>query len=201
MRSSWSGTQSRVSSSVDQITCSTPAWRAASAILRACSTSFSGEKCSQKKVTQYAPYAPSNAAFRLVGSSTSAPTTSTPMAASSRLLSESGLRVTARPSSTIARTSPPPWAPVAPSTAMIFFSDMDVSPPVRTVFGTGHASWRAARTRRWPGGAVWRRHRSLLSSRCRQVPRDGSGCRKRSLPLGRSSSRCRCPPVAPTLTS
>ncbi len=55
MRSSSSGTHCRVSSRVDQMTCSTPASLAAAAILRTCSISFSGEKCSQKAVTQNAP--------------------------------------------------------------------------------------------------------------------------------------------------
>ncbi len=47
MRSSSSGTQLRVSSRVDQMTWPTPASFAASARLRACASSFSGEKCSQ----------------------------------------------------------------------------------------------------------------------------------------------------------
>src|SRR6476620_6243979 len=54
--------------------------------------------------------------------------TSAPWEASSRARSESALRVSARAvngpagSARIARTRPPPWAPVAPTTAMIFFS-------------------------------------------------------------------------------
>ena len=52
IRSSLSGTRVRVSSSVDQMTCSTPALRAASAMFRACANSFSGDMCSQKLVTQ-----------------------------------------------------------------------------------------------------------------------------------------------------
>ena len=45
----------RVSSSVDHITCWSPAPFAAPAMLRAWVTSFSTEKCSQKFVTQNAP--------------------------------------------------------------------------------------------------------------------------------------------------
>src|SRR4051812_22806500 len=60
----------------------------------------------------------------------SASTTSTPSFASAFALSELALRVMARGtkppagSSRIARTSPPPCAPVAPTTAMIFLSAM-----------------------------------------------------------------------------
>ena len=50
-----------MSSSVDQITCLTPAAAAARAWFPACSISFSAEKCSQKFVRQNAPCAPSNA--------------------------------------------------------------------------------------------------------------------------------------------
>ena len=46
-------------------TCCTPAAFAACARLRACASSFSGEKCSQKLVTQNAPCAPANARSRL----------------------------------------------------------------------------------------------------------------------------------------
>ena len=55
MRLSLSGTHLRVSSSVDQITCATPACFAACAMVRASAISFSGEKWSQKNVTQKAP--------------------------------------------------------------------------------------------------------------------------------------------------
>jgi hypothetical protein len=44
IRSSLNGTHFRVSSSVDQITCSRPAALAAAAIAAACACSFSGEK-------------------------------------------------------------------------------------------------------------------------------------------------------------
>ena len=94
--SSSSGTIRRVSSSVDQMTCRTPAALAACARLRAWASSFSGEKCSQKLVTQYAPYAPCNARSTLAASSRSAATTSAPAAARARALSESTWRVTAR---------------------------------------------------------------------------------------------------------
>src|SRR5438270_7588835 len=134
MRSSLSGTHLRVSSSVDQITCFTPASRAASAIALACASSVVGEKWFQKKVTQYAPYAPSKARRRLSASSTFPATTSAPSAASARALSELTSRVIARAtngpslSDVMARTNPPPCAPVAPTTAMIFLSDIDVPP-------------------------------------------------------------------------
>ncbi len=52
MRSSLSGTHLRVSSSVDQMTCSMPASFAAWAMSLASAISFSGEKCAQKNVTQ-----------------------------------------------------------------------------------------------------------------------------------------------------
>ena len=55
MRLSVSGTHLRVSSRVDQTTCFTPASLAAWAMARAWASSFSGEKWSQKKVTQKAP--------------------------------------------------------------------------------------------------------------------------------------------------
>src|SRR3954451_11267489 len=134
MRSSLSGTHLRVSSSVDQITCVTPASRAASAIARACASSVAGEKWFQKKVTQYAPYAPSNARRSLPASSTPPATTSAPSAASALALSELTSRVIARAtngpslSAVMAPTNPPPCAPVAPTTAMIFLSDIDVPP-------------------------------------------------------------------------
>src|SRR5688572_5552714 len=60
----------------------------------------------------------------------SAATTSTPSAASSRAFSEFTSRVIARAwngpfgSAAMARTSPPPCAPVAPMTAMIFLLSM-----------------------------------------------------------------------------
>ena len=69
-------------------------------------------------------------ARELARSSRSAATTSAPAAASAWAFSPSGLRVSARTakppfgSARIARTSPPPCAPVAPTTAMIFFSAM-----------------------------------------------------------------------------
>ena len=69
---------------------------AASARFFACAFSFSAEKCSQKFVTQYAPYAPVNACVRLSRSSRSAFTTSAPRAASARALSLPGSRVIAR---------------------------------------------------------------------------------------------------------
>ena len=52
MRSSASGTHFRVSSKVDQMACRIPARFAASARFVAWAVSFSGEKCSQKFVTQ-----------------------------------------------------------------------------------------------------------------------------------------------------
>ncbi len=52
MRLSLKGTHLRVSSSVDQITWRTPAAFAARAMAAASARSFSGEKCSQKNVTQ-----------------------------------------------------------------------------------------------------------------------------------------------------
>jgi hypothetical protein len=55
MRESSRGTHCRVSSSVDQMTCRTPAAFAAFAIAPASATSLSAERCAQKKVTQYAP--------------------------------------------------------------------------------------------------------------------------------------------------
>jgi len=132
MRSSPSGTSFRVSSNVDQMTCCSPACCAACAIARASAISRSAEKWSQKNVTQYAPYAPAKARSRLAASSTSAATTSAPSAASARALSELASRVSARAvngpfaSAMMARTSPPPCAPVAPTTAMIFFSSIVV---------------------------------------------------------------------------
>src|SRR5687767_14194022 len=81
--------------------------------------SFSGEKCSQKLVTAKTPCAPAKARRRLSTSSRSAATTSAP-----GRRAFSGLRViarTAKPplgSSRMARARPPPWAPVAPVTAM-----------------------------------------------------------------------------------
>ena len=52
MRSSPRGTHRRVSSRVDQTTWATPVSFAACAMASACACSFSGEKWSQKKVTQ-----------------------------------------------------------------------------------------------------------------------------------------------------
>ena len=52
IRLSSSGTHLRVSSSVDQIACCTPAAFAACAMFLACACSRSTEKCSQKLVTQ-----------------------------------------------------------------------------------------------------------------------------------------------------
>src|SRR4249919_3154548 len=125
MRSSLSGTFLRVSSSVDQTMCFTPAAFAACAMFCACAYSFCGEKCSQKLVMKKAPWAPCSARSTLASSSRSAVTTSAPAAASARALSESAWRVIARRrkppagSSRMARARPPPWAPVAPTTAMI----------------------------------------------------------------------------------
>src|SRR5688572_30604713 len=119
MRGSESGTSFRVSSSVDQITCFAPTSFAARAMFAAWAISFSGEKCSQKLVTAKTPCAPAKARRRLSTSSRSAATTSAP-----GRRAFSGLRVrarTAKPplgSSRMARTRPPPWAPVAPATAM-----------------------------------------------------------------------------------
>ena len=119
-----------MSSSVDQTACRTPAAFVARAIAAACFNSRSVEKCSQKFVTRKAPWAPAKARSRLAGSSASPATTSAPAAASARALSEAVLRVIARAanrcsgSARMARTSPPPWAPVAPMTAMVFLSDM-----------------------------------------------------------------------------
>jgi hypothetical protein len=126
MRGSSSGTHRRVSSRVDQTTCFTPASFAALAIARACASSLSGERWSQKKVTQYAPWAPANAFFRLSTSSTSAATTSAPSFASSFAFAPFGSRVSARAanpplgSARMARMRPPPCAPVAPTTAIVF---------------------------------------------------------------------------------
>ena len=112
------------------MTCSTPARFAASAMFFAWAISFSGEKCSQKLVTRKAPQAPLKARSRASGASMSALTTSTPPSASARAASESGLRVRPRavksplPSAWIARARPPPWAPVAPTMAMVFVSLM-----------------------------------------------------------------------------
>ena len=120
----------RESSSVDQITCFTPARLAASARFFACSSSLSPEKCSQKLVSAKTPWAPVNALVRLSTLSRSASTTAAPAWASAWALSEVVFRVSARAakpplgSLRMARTSPPPWAPVAPTTAMIFLSDM-----------------------------------------------------------------------------
>src|SRR6185503_5895869 len=81
---------------------------------------------SQKKVTQKAPCAPSNALRSAALSLTLAATTSAPCCASGLALSLAGSRVTARAakpplgSARIARTSPPPCAPVAPTTAIVF---------------------------------------------------------------------------------
>ena len=55
MRASASGTHRRVSSSVDQMTCPSPACFAAAAMFFASASSLSGEKWSQKNVTQKAP--------------------------------------------------------------------------------------------------------------------------------------------------
>src|SRR3990172_1712184 len=98
------------------------------AMLFASATSFSGEKCSQKKVTQNAPCAPWKALFRLSTSPTSARTTSAPIFSSSFAFTDSVFRVNARTryppflSFKIARHSPPPCAPVAPTTAMILLA-------------------------------------------------------------------------------
>ena len=110
------------------MTCFSPAAFAAAASWNAWDFSRSGEKCSQKNVTQNAPYAPWNALASDSSSSTLACTTVAPSRASSFALSESGVRVSARTeysllgSERIARASPPPWLPVAPMTAMIFLS-------------------------------------------------------------------------------
>ena len=96
MRRSSRGTHFRVSSRVDQMTCRTPACFAASAMLFASASSFSGEKCSQKKVTQNAPWAPWNALFRLSASSMSTSTTSAPRLLSSFALPEPAFLVRAR---------------------------------------------------------------------------------------------------------
>jgi hypothetical protein len=130
MRLSVSGTSLRVSSSVDHTTCLRPADFAACAMAAACTSSFSGTKCSQKNVTQNAPKQPSKAVFKEAPMSRSAWTTSAPSFASSSAFSDSTSRVSARTakllllSPRMARTSPPPWLPVAPTTAMIFFSAM-----------------------------------------------------------------------------
>src|SRR6185437_1675971 len=130
IRLSDSGTHLRVSSSVDQMTCFTSMAFAASAWFLACAYSFSGEKCSQKLVRQKTPYAPAKARFRPAASSKSAATTSAPSLARALALSEFISLVNARAikvfsgSLAIARTSPPPCIPVAPTTAMIFFSAM-----------------------------------------------------------------------------
>ena len=56
MRLSLSGTHLRVSSSVDQMTCcNARVLRRLAPCSRASAISFSGEKCSQKNVTQKAP--------------------------------------------------------------------------------------------------------------------------------------------------
>ena len=90
-------TQRRVSSSVDQTTCRTPAALAAAAMFRACAISCAGEKSTQKKVTQNAPWAPANARSSDASSSASAWTTSTfGSAASACAASELGSRVIAR---------------------------------------------------------------------------------------------------------
>ena len=73
-----------------------------------------------------------NAFVRLSTSSMSAATTSAPSAWSAFALSEFASRVMARTanspflSARIARTTPPPCAPVAPTTAMIFLSGIPV---------------------------------------------------------------------------
>ena len=96
MRLSSADMNLRVSSSVDQITCFTPAALAASAMFLACWISFSAEKCSQKLVTPNTPCAPANAFFRLSTLSRSALTTSAPAAASAFALSLLVSRVMAR---------------------------------------------------------------------------------------------------------
>src|SRR5690349_19631186 len=84
------------------------------------------------------------------GPSTSAATSSAPSAARARALSEFTSRVKARAvkgpalSLMMARTSPPPWAPVAPTTAMIFFSGIAISP--LSGFLVGDASSHAGRS-------------------------------------------------------
>jgi hypothetical protein len=96
----------------------------------ACASSLSGDRCSQYGVTQKTAWAQWNAFFRLSRSSMSAATTSAPIALSSLAFPEPGSLVRARtlytPSafSRTARHKPPPWAPVAPTTAMILFPAM-----------------------------------------------------------------------------
>src|SRR5882762_8041616 len=96
MRLSLRGTHFRVSSSVDQTTCCRLVALAAAAMDCTSALSFSGEKCAQKHVTQYAQYAPSNALFRLSTSSTSAATTSAPSFANSFALAPLTSLVSAR---------------------------------------------------------------------------------------------------------
>src|SRR6185437_14750563 len=125
MRLSPNGTNWRVSSSVDQTTCATPARLAACAMALASAFSRSGDMCAQKNDTQYAPCAPLNARSRLARSSASATTTSAPNRASSRAAGASGFLVIARTANPpagslkMARTRPPPCEPVAPTTAMM----------------------------------------------------------------------------------
>ncbi len=154
-----------MSSSVDQTTCFRPAVLAACAIAAAWAISFSGEKWSQKNVTQNAPCAPPNAFARLAASSTFAATTSAPAAARARPFSLFGSRVIARTanspfgSARMARTRPPPWAPVAPDTAMIFLA-------MATSRGLGRGRRRTDRVRRLPT-RVQRRARAIRPGRDR----------------------------------
>src|SRR5258706_2581265 len=103
---------------VDQIKCLTPESLAARIAAVACLSS-SAPPYAQKLVTKKTPCAPSNAALSVSGLSKSAARTSS---AISRCLS--GLRVSARtlncPLAWRARTTPPPWCPVAPITAISF---------------------------------------------------------------------------------
>src|SRR5262249_55374441 len=126
MRLSMSGTHCRLSSNVDQSTCRRAEAFAATAIAFASAISFSGEQCAQKKVTQKAAQAPSNALFRLSGLSMSALTTSAPSLAKPFALALFTSLVSTRAAKVrfgslrIARTKPPPCAPVAPTTAITF---------------------------------------------------------------------------------
>src|SRR5439155_4409324 len=88
---------------------------------------------SQKLVTTKAPYAPSKAARRLLGSSRSPFTTSTPRFSSVSADLLAGLRLTTRtvnwPEASNASTTPPPCAPVPPMTVMVCLV-MSVSAPL-----------------------------------------------------------------------
>jgi hypothetical protein len=102
-----------------------------------------------------APWAPANACFRLATSSTSVATTSAPSFASCLAFSDPGSRVSARAakpplgSFRIARTSPPPCAPVAPTTAIVFLSAISnvLSHPMRA--GAHPADLERLRLSRW----------------------------------------------------